>query len=99
MFTMHVTITEIPDDQSPTNLAREGECMWLMANGTDGNPSARAWARAGIAANQIMRSVYRGELCLSHLVSIIASDADPDHDEATPQRAEIIGGHVSVVVK
>ena len=91
-----LTITGIPRDASPASLARLGEFLGLEANGPDGNPSPRAWMRAGISASAIIRTVYKGEMSMDMLVASIAGSCDPDHDTSTPQREALISGHRSV---
>ena len=96
MSEITITITDIPEDTSPTSLAHAGELLGLEANGVVGNPTAKAWARAGIAASAIMRHTYRGKLSADMLVALIASSTDPTADDETPQRTAIIGGHTSL---
>ncbi len=90
-----ITITGLPIDMSPTHLARMGEFLGLEANGPDENPSPRAWMRAGISASQILRCAERGPIPLDLLVALLAGNCDPDHDDSTPQRSALIGGHAS----
>lgn len=99
--TRTITITLIPDDASPLSLAREGEILSLEANGTDNNPSPQAWARAGIAASAIMRVAdgMHGQIELALLVSLLAGNCEPAHDDSTPQRAALIQGHRSVAAE
>ncbi len=91
-----ITFENIPEDQSPTSLARCGEYLALEANGPDDNPSPRAWARAGCSVSQILRYAEGGRMDVDLLVALLAGNSDPTHYDSTPHRTRIIGGHVSV---
>lgn len=100
MSTHTITITDIPEDRSPMNLAREGEHFALEAMGPGPeHPSPEAWARAGISTSMILRHMGhdgRPMIPLPLLVAFLASNADPMFDASTPQRAREIGGYQSV---
>ena len=92
-----IIIDGIPTEPTPAALARGGELLGLEANGPEGNPSARAWMRAGIAASDLLRTTERtGRISADLLVALIAGNCDPEHDYDTPQRGTLIGEHVSV---